>query len=149
MNNIDICVQDIALPDWTKDTELYINKILTKIGRDNWDISVVFCSNAFIQTLNKQYRGKDEPTDILSFSQRETPAENPIENTELFAAGYIVISLEALCGNAAAFNITNNEELHRLLIHGVLHLNGMDHSTNLTESEPMLQLQEKLLQELT
>ncbi|GHV21205.1 endoribonuclease YbeY [Spirochaetia bacterium] len=147
MNNIDINTQGVTLPEWAEGAESYIKKILEKLGRDNWDLSVLFCTNTFIQTLNKQYRGKDEPTDILSFSQHDnTPAA--ASPPELFAAGDIVISLEALCDNAAAFSITNHEELCRLLIHGILHLDCMDHKTNSVDDEPMLQLQERLLGEI-
>jgi probable rRNA maturation factor len=55
-----------------------------------------------------------------------------------------VISLETLRENAEYFRTPEEEELRRLLIHGILHLDGMDHTTN-NEKEPMLQLQERLL----
>jgi len=63
-----------------------------------------------------------------------------------FNAGDIVISLDSLRSNAETFNVTMNEELKRLLIHGILHLSGMDHSDNDPQQE-MLQLQEKILKE--
>jgi probable rRNA maturation factor len=64
-----------------------------------------------------------------------------------YTAGDIVISLETLEENARYFNTTEDEELRRLLIHGILHLNGMDHETN-DKTEPMLELQEAILTRL-
>jgi probable rRNA maturation factor len=61
--------------------------------------------------------------------------------------GDIVISLETLEENAAYFKVEPDEELRRLLVHGILHLDGMDHETN-EKGESMLQLQEKVLAEL-
>jgi probable rRNA maturation factor len=61
--------------------------------------------------------------------------------------GDIVISLESLAENSGYFHVSQDEELRRLLIHGILHLDGYDHDTN-EGTEPMLQLQERLLAEL-
>jgi probable rRNA maturation factor len=58
----------------------------------------------------------------------------------------IVISLDTLKENARRFNVSEDEELRRLLIHGILHLDGMDHKTN-EETEPMLLLQEEIITE--
>ncbi|MDR2182110.1 MAG: rRNA maturation RNase YbeY, partial [Treponema sp.] len=62
--------------------------------------------------------------------------------------GDIVISLDALAENAVFFDVSPEDELRRLLIHGILHLTGMDHATN-EMAEPMLQKQEALLGELS
>jgi len=59
----------------------------------------------------------------------------------------MAVSLETMTANAAYFNVTPDEELKRLLIHGVLHLDGMDHKTN-GPAEPMLRLQEEILADL-
>ena len=64
-----------------------------------------------------------------------------------YAAGDIVISIDTLLTNCTEFAVTLNEELKRLLVHGILHLNGMDHSDNSPEQE-MLIFQEKLLKEM-
>ena len=104
----------------------------------------MFCRDAFIHELNKTYRHIDSPTDVLSFEQGD---EYDDEDGNLrFNAGDIVISLDSLRSNAETFNVTMNEELKRLLIHGILHLSGMDHSDNDPQQE-MLQLQEKILKE--
>jgi len=62
-------------------------------------------------------------------------------------AGDIVISIDTLFRNADEFNVAVDEELKRLLIHGILHLSGMDHSDNSPEQE-MLKLQESILTDL-
>ena len=59
-----------ALPEWA--VANFAKKVLAYLGRDNWDLSVLFCGNAYIKDLKSRFRGKDEPTDVLSFSLGET-----------------------------------------------------------------------------
>jgi probable rRNA maturation factor len=96
--------------------------------------------------LNQQYRGKDEPTDILSFVQ-EDGDEFPIFSENLDQSkplGDMLISLQTMKRNCSEFSVSEGEELTRLMIHGVLHLLGWDHATN-EGDEPMLQKQEELV----
>ena len=142
MNNIAIAWQDIPEPEWGTNILPFLEAVLTQLEHTNWDLSVVFCRDPFIHELNKTYRNIDSPTDVLSFEQGD---EYDAEDGSLrFNAGDIVISLDSLRSNAETFNVTMDEELKRLLIHGVLHLSGMDHSDNDPQQE-MLQLQEKIL----
>jgi probable rRNA maturation factor len=104
-------------------------------------VSVLFCSNRYIKSLNAQYRNKNEPTDVLSFTLGETTDGR-------YAAGDIAVSLDALEENVRLFGVTADEELRRLLVHGILHLAGYDHATNKV-TEPMLQLQEDILSQLS
>ena len=122
--------------------ENFISEVLNDLNLKNWDISLLFCDDAFIQNLNKQYRDIDSPTDVLSFEQGDEYFDEAGE-TRLMA-GDIVISLDSLRFNAEEFNVEINEELKRLIVHGILHLNGMDHSDNSPEQE-MLKFQEELL----
>ena len=122
--------------------ENFISEVLNDLNLKNWDISLLFCDDAFIQNLNKQYRDIDSPTDVLSFEQGDEYFDEAGETR--FMAGDIVISLDSLRFNAEEFNVEINEELKRLIVHGILHLNGMDHSDNSPEQE-MLKFQEKLL----
>ena len=121
---------------------MFLDHLLEKRGYTGWELSVVFTSNSYIRNLNKTYRGIDMPTDVLSFEM----GERYIDDTglERFSAGDIVLSLESIQENAKTFCVSLNEELKRVLIHGVLHLEGMDHATN-DDVEPMLVLQEKIL----
>ncbi len=122
--------------------ENFISEVLNELNLKNWDISLLFCDDAFIQNLNKQYRDIDAPTDVLSFEQGDEYFDEAGETR--FMAGDIVISLDSLRFNAEEFNVEINEELKRLIVHGILHLNGMDHSDNSPEQE-MLKFQEELL----
>jgi probable rRNA maturation factor len=88
---------------------------------------------------------------VLSFPASQTVNE---DGEDRYIPGDIVISLESLKRNAAEFGISEEEELRRLLVHGILHLDGMDHTVNALDeaalaAEPMLCLQEKIIRELS
>jgi probable rRNA maturation factor len=140
MNRVDISLEETAPPPWLDRAAPFVLAALKKLGKQNWDLSLLFCGDRRIRSLNSRYRGKDEATDVLSFTLGETGGGR-------YAAGDIVISLDSAAANAGYFGVEAGEELGRLLIHGILHLDGMDHGSN-EESEPMLVLQEKLLGEL-
>jgi probable rRNA maturation factor len=144
MNRVEISVQGIELPLWTDNAEAFIQKVLAYLKHDQWDISLMFCDNACIRDLNRRFRGKDEATDILSFPLGESIDE---DGETWFLSGDLLISLETLKENARYFAVSEDEELRRLLIHGILHLDGFDHASN-AETEPMLQFQEIIVAEL-
>jgi probable rRNA maturation factor len=141
MNHVDINAEGAALPDWAEAAATFTTAVCDTLQCENWDTSVLFCDNNFIQELNHRFRNKDEPTDILSFPLGETISENGEKH---YASGDIIISLETLYSNCKTFDTSEDEEVRRLLIHGVLHLKGYDHATNEPEEE-MLSLQEKIL----
>ena len=86
---------------------------------------MVLTDDPSIQELNRTFRGKDNPTDVLSFSQIE---DWPTFSTqEHMLLGDVVISLETAWRQAQAYGVTLEEEVARLLVHGVLHLVGHDH----------------------
>ena len=145
-NLIEIsCHEDMAEdPQWLPKIEGFLETVLKKLQLSGWDLSVLFCKDDFIQELNKNYRQLDMPTDVLSFNSGSIYQDE--DELEWFSAGDIVISLDTLAKNAVEFDVSQDQELKRLLIHGVLHLSGMDHSDNSPE-QPMLQLQEILLQD--
>lgn len=147
MNNIDILVENIDLPFGISRSEAFIVRVLELLDVDNWEFSVTFCDNDFIRNLNREYRDKDNATDVLTFAQDDDPL--PFEtNAAVHNAGDIIISLHALGENVEYFDVEEDEELKRLIIHGILHLKGMDHSDN-SPNQEMLIFQEKLLEELT
>lgn len=146
MNSVEINIKDVDTPDWLDKVESFCLKILDHFELANWELSILFCNDIFIADLNKQYRDKEGPTDILSFSQTEgEDFEFAVPEENAFFTGDLVISLETLAIQAKEFNISVNEELKRILIHGILHLQGYDHSDNSPEQE-MLKLQEVVLQ---
>lgn len=145
MNAVEISVEGVGTPDWLDRARVFVLAALERLGKDNWDVSILVCDDAFIRGLNRQYRDRDEPTDVLSFEQGDT--YRAPEGEERLLAGDIVVSLEALSRNAQDFGIAREEELRRLLVHGLLHLSGMDHVDN-SPDQPMLALQEEMLLDL-
>lgn len=119
--------------------------VLAHQGKDAWDVSIVLCDDPFIAELNKGYRQKDGPTDVLSFEQGEWYVDE--DGQERWLAGDIVIALPTVARNAADFVVEYADELRRVLAHGLLHLAGHDHRSN-DADEPMLRLQESILAEL-
>lgn len=145
MNEIFVSADEgMTLPFKTENIHAFAKKVLERIDHEYCDLSVHFCTNETIKNLNQQYRGKDEATDILSFESGETYQDADGEEREML--GEIIISLETLKENAEYFAVPIDEELMRLVIHGILHLDGLDHATNEKE-EPMLEMQEILLAE--
>jgi probable rRNA maturation factor len=143
--------EDVTEPIWFNKVEPFIQTVLQKLNYDNEEISVLFCSDEFIKELNSQYRNIDSATDVLSFENGE---EYEDEEGLWKNVGDIAISLETLPKNAEYFEVDTNTELKRLIIHGILHLNGMDHGEEHIEkgvvpTNEMLILQENLLADLS
>lgn len=151
MNRIYISMQEeVAEPDWLGNAEAFVSKVMDILKFDGEEVSILFCNDKYIQELNKAYRDIDAPTDVLSFENDE---EYEDEEGIWKCAGDIAISLDTLPVNAKYFEETENDELKRLLVHGLLHLNGYDHGEEHIEKgvEPegeMLVLQEKILRDL-
>jgi len=99
-----------------KKIEKYLEKIFFHLSLGHKRASFVFCDNFFISGLNRQYFGKDEPTDVIAF-----PLPDSLDPDYL---GEVVISVEEAVAAAAAFETTWQRELLLYLIHGVLHLTG-------------------------
>jgi probable rRNA maturation factor len=142
VNRVGIHAEEVPFPYWTGALTAFALKVLDFLGKTGWDLSILLCNDAYIRSLNLQYRAKDEPTDVLSFSLGETFPDE--EGVTWYLPGDIVISLETLEENARYFQINKDEELRRLVIHGILHLDGMDHEDN-DPAQPMLKFQEEVL----
>ena len=151
MNTIDISYEKdsfrkLAPPRYVRG---YLDKVLAELSLNNVEFSVSFIDEDHMHDMNKEFRNIDDSTDILSFA-----AEDEEDGFTFISAGRrkrvlgdILICPQVLSRNAASFGVTENEELRRLLIHGVLHLSGDNHSTN-DPSEPMLIRQEAVLKKL-
>ncbi|MBD5399758.1 MAG: rRNA maturation RNase YbeY [Treponema sp.] len=150
--SVDDDIKKFSLCDEKKfpfKVERFLKKAMECLHFDREEISVLFCTDSFIQELNKNYRGIDSVTDVLSFENGE---EYEDEDGAWICSGDIAISLETVLKNADYFKVEHNIELKRVLIHGLLHLNGFDHGEEHIEmgvspSCEMLVLQEKILQE--
>jgi len=145
VNAVAVDFRDMPEPGWLGRAESFAVKAMDAAGADSWDLSILLCGEDFMAGLNAEYRGKDGPTDVLSFGLGEwVDGENGRRNI----AGDVVICPAVLERNAAEFGVSADEELRRLIIHGILHLSGMDHATN-DPAEPMLARQEDLLSALS
>jgi probable rRNA maturation factor len=100
--------------------------ILECLGRADAELSVAFVDDERMRGLNRDWRGKDATTDVLSFSQIEGEAMS--SGVDLL--GDVVISVPVLERQAADGGWSVDEELARLLLHGVLHLLGFDHEND-------------------
>ena len=112
--------------------------------RDNAELSILLTDNAGIQKLNKRYLKKDRPTDVLSFPMWDFNSEPRTPNSPLIL-GDIVISVETAKIQAKENGVTLNQEMARLLIHGILHLLGFDHEKGRKEALRMKKEEERLL----
>jgi len=112
------------------------------------EISLVFMDDYGIQELNKEYRGKDMPTDVLSFALLETGEDELtiIDGEQELLLGDIIISLETAWRQAQEYNHSLEREISYLMVHGLLHLLGYDHMTD-EDQEVMRRREEELLEE--
>jgi len=84
------------------------------------ELNFIFCSDAYLLQINQQYLNHDTYTDIITFDNSEI---------EKVIVGDIFISIERIRENASKFNVPEENELHRVIIHGVLHLLGYKDKT--------------------
>jgi rRNA maturation RNase YbeY len=104
---------------WIKDT-------ITAEGFKLKELTYVFCSDAYLLPLNQQFLDHDTFTDIITFDNSEVEGE---------IVGDIFISIERIRENAVKFNITETDELHRVIIHGALHLLGYTDKSVVTKQK--------------
>ena len=97
----------------------WITDIIKAQGKKVGDISYLFCDDAYLIEVNRSYLNHDTYTDIITFDYVE---DNLI-------SGDIIISVERVKENAQLFGSTFDQELHRVIIHGILHLLGQGDKT--------------------
>nr|BAA12479.1 YqfG [Bacillus subtilis] len=114
--------------------------------QDQAEVSVTIVSNDDIHQINKEYRGKDAPTDVISFAlEEEGEGEIEIVGAEMPPVlGNIIISADRTREQAEEYNHSFKRELGFLAVHGFLHLLGYDHMTK-EEEEEMFTKQKELL----
>ncbi|MBN1834805.1 MAG: rRNA maturation RNase YbeY [Spirochaetales bacterium] len=156
MNRVEVSFAGVEPPGWAHRCAAFVRRVLEARNIRDWEVSILLCDDPCVQALNRRYRDVDEPTDVLAFAQQEDPgrpAETAAEfpsprfpaGEDLTMAGDVVVSLETMKRNAGERGVAEEEELKRLLIHGILHLEGMDHPEGETE---MLSVQERVLEQL-
>jgi len=111
------------------------------------EVSVVLADDPYIRELNRDYRGKDRATDVLSFALNEGDEPDIIDGPEELLLGDIIISLETAERQAGEFGHSLERELAYLTVHGMLHLLGFDHEDE-AERQTMRREEERVLTEL-
>lgn len=124
-----------------------VKKTLKQEGVLEGEVSIVLGDDELLKKINKEYRGIPRPTDVLAFGfqlpqQVDTSKKRQISTTTQpvqteLCLGEIIISLDAVRRQAKEYNHSWEKELCILLIHGVLHILGYDHTPEYLPHEPM------------
>ena len=114
--------------------------LLEDLPLERAELSLVLADDAMVQELNRQYRGQDKPTNVLSFPGRE-----PIETAH--ALGDIAIAHETVMREAQEQGKTVEQHCRHMIVHGFLHLLGYDHEEE-TEAEAMEAMEIRILRRL-
>ena len=99
-----------------RDTSAWIKAVAATYGRKVGDVGYMFVSDEKILEVNREYLGHDYYTDVITFDYDEDD----------IVSGDIVISLDTVRSNAELFGKAYDDELHRVIIHGILHLCGIN-----------------------
>lgn len=127
----------IAAARW----EAFAAKALKVLPVENASATVVFISDRAMAELNQRWRGKRGTTDVLSFPA----AQDKFEKSEGLNLGDVVISVKQAARQAKENGLTFDNEVAQLILHGLLHLCGYDHSTDKGEMDRLeLRLRRKL-----
>lgn len=115
----------------------WIKSVAKKYNKETGDISYLFCDDEKILEMNKEYLNHDFYTDIITFDYTE-------ENT---ISGDIIISLQTVKSNSEMYKTNFTEELNRVIIHGILHLSGLN-DLNEEEEKAMHEAEDSALEML-
>ena len=127
-------------PSLTAVLEDAIKFVLHKEGINNYEIGVTLVDDDYILKLNSQYRGKDVPTDVLSFPLSD---ENDV-NGDTFVVGDVVISVDTAERQAFEYGHSFEREMVYLLVHGIYHILGYTHDDD-ENKEVMRQKEEDIM----
>ncbi|MCS6905995.1 MAG: rRNA maturation RNase YbeY [Bacteroidia bacterium] len=108
-------------------TQKWVLRIIAWYGYQVQELSYIFTNDGDLKTMNKQYLQHDEYTDILTFNYNETQ--------ESYIWAEIYISIDRVRENAQQIAVSFYDELHRVMIHGVLHLLGYNDITEAEQKE--------------
>ncbi|OGZ75273.1 MAG: rRNA maturation RNase YbeY [Candidatus Staskawiczbacteria bacterium RIFCSPLOWO2_12_FULL_37_15] len=107
-------------------------KVLKGENRNREKVSLAFVGKKEMQKLNKKFRGKNKPTDVLAFGEN---SKFQIPNSKLNYLGEIVICPEVVKENGKKFGADSKKEIIKVFVHGILHLLGYDHEKSLCRSQ--------------
>ena len=109
--------EGVRIPDIKKrDTSAWIKKVAQSYGKNCGDIAYIFCDDEKILEVNKEYLQHDYYTDIITFDYTEGDT----------ISGDLFISLDTVRSNSEQLGVDYSQELHRVIIHGILHLCGIN-----------------------
>ena len=120
------------------------DRVLSAVGESRSELSLELAGDDRMRRLNREYRKKDCPTDVLAFSIREAVMPRGVRPISPML-GDVVISLPTAVRQAREAGRSIDDELAILLVHGVLHLCGYDHERNPREAARMLRRERALL----
>ena len=103
----------------------WIKNTIRSEGKKLRELNFIFCSDAYLLEINKQYLNHDTFTDIVTFDNSESPD---------LIIGDVFISIERIQENASKYKVAEKDELHRVIIHGTLHLIGYKDKTKSDKS---------------
>ena len=112
-----------------------VRKILLALDCNDKEISLVLVDNEQIQAINKQYLNRDQPTNVISFSQ----TEGEFGNIHPHIMGDVIISVERALSDSNTGGLNFDDELDFLVMHGVLHLLGYNHENTSKVEEQRMQ----------
>ena len=120
---------------------------LNALGYKQHELSILLCQDEYIKELNKNYRGADKATNVLSFPMQEEIPDKETGNSKDYPIllGDVVISTDTAQREADEAGISLNERISQLLIHGVLHLIGYDHEKSEKDKKDMEDKSRELL----
>ena len=104
-------------------------------GTEGAEVSVTLTNDAYIHEINRQYRGVDRPTDVISFALMESEEPEILDDPAGDVLGDLVISLERARAQAEEYGHSYLRELSFLTVHGMLHLLGYDHMEDAERAE--------------
>lgn len=132
------------LKKYYKDIKKYYQKVLEVLKlEDNFEATLIIVGRNKIHTINKQYRGIDKETDVISFAEIDSDDEFGLDNY----LGDIFINVDRVKSQAKEYDHSIKREFCFLFVHGMLHLFGYDHM-NLKDEKKMFTLQDKIIGDL-
>ena len=121
-----------------------INQTFKELKIKNANMSVILIDDKKMQELNKEYRGVDRTTDVLSFALED----NNNLKLPIRELGEVYVSIPKMIEQAESFNHSEKRELSFLVCHGLLHLLGYDHTKSKEDEKIQFGLQDKILNDL-
>ena len=116
-----------SYPQWIQD-------VITSEGKELGEINYIFCDDEYLLNINKQYLDHDYYTDVISFDYTEAN----------LVSGDVFISIDRVKENAADYDVTFDEELKRVIIHGILHYCGYKDKSDADEALMRIKEEEKM-----